>query len=56
MLKIDTNQEVKNYPLIEYEVFYPLNNGKMELLNLSFCKGIDIELSIPIIINGNRYR
>ena len=51
MLKIDTNQEVKNYPLIEYEVFYPLNNGKMELLNLSFCKGIDIELSIPIIIN-----
>ena len=51
MLKIDTNQEVKNYPLIEYEVFYPLNNGKMELLNLSFCKGIDIEISIPIIIN-----
>ena len=51
MLKIDTEQEGKNYPLIEYEVFYPLNNGRMELLNLNYCKGIEIELSIPIIIN-----
>ena len=51
ILKIDTKQDGKNYPLVEYEVFYPLNNGNMELLNLSFCKGIDIELSIPIIIN-----
>ena len=51
MLKIDTKQEGKNYPLIEYEVFYPLNDGNIELLNLSYCKDIDIEISIPIIIN-----
>ena len=52
MLKIDTKQEGKNYPLIEYEVFYPLDNGEIELLNLSFCKDVDIELSIPIKINS----
>ena len=40
-----------NYPLIEYEVFYPINNGKIKILNLSFCEGTDIEISIPIIIN-----
>ena len=51
LLKIDTKQEGKNYPLIEYEVFYPLNNEKVEYLNLSFCNGMNIELSIPIILN-----
>ena len=51
ILKIDLEQENKNYPLIEYEVFYPLEEGKMELLNLSFCDSTDIELSIPITIN-----
>ena len=51
LLKIDTKQEGKNYPLIEYEVFYPLDNEKVALLNLSFCNGMNIELSIPIILN-----
>ena len=51
MLKIDVEQEGKNYPLIEYEVFCPLNNGEIKILNLSFCNGKDIELSIPIKIN-----
>ena len=51
ILKIDLEQENKNYPLIEYEVFYPLEEGKMELLNLSFCESTDIELSVPITMN-----
>ena len=51
ILKIDIAQKYKNYPLIEYEVFYPLNNGKIEILNLSSCEGMDIEISIPIKIN-----
>ena len=51
ILKIDIKQKDKNYPLIEYEVFYPLNNGKIEILNLSSCEGMDIEISIPIKIN-----
>ena len=52
MLKIDTKQEGKNYPSIEYEVFYPINDEKMEILNLSLCEGMDIELSIPVNINS----
>ena len=51
ILKIDKEQKGKNYPLIEYEVFYPLNNGKTEILNLSLCEGLNIELCIPIKIN-----
>ena len=51
LLKIDKKQEGKNFPLIEYEVFYPLSDEKIEKLNLSFCEETDIELSIPIIIN-----
>ena len=53
ILKIDKEQKGKNYPQIEYEVFYPLNNGKMEILNLSFCEDSNIEIYIPIKINGS---
>ena len=52
ILKIDKEQKGKNYPQIEYQVFYPSISGKMEILNLSLCDGTDIELSIPIVING----
>ena len=51
ILKIDKEQKGKNYPQIEYEVFFPLNNEKIEILNLSYCNNSDIELSIPITIN-----
>ena len=52
ILKIDKEQKDKLYPSIEYEVFYPLNDGEMEILNLSYCKSTDIEISIPIEINS----
>ena len=52
ILKIDKEQKDKLYPSIDYEVFYPLNDGEMEILNLSYCKDTDIEISIPIEING----
>ena len=51
ILKIDKEQKDFKIPKIEYEVFYPLNDGEMEILNLSYCKGSDIEISIPIEIN-----
>ena len=51
ILKIDKEQKDFKIPKIEYEVFYPLNDGEMEILNLSYCKGTDIEISIPIEIN-----
>ena len=51
ILKIDIKQKGKNYPLIEYEVFYPLYGENNEILDLNLCNDTNIELSIPIIIN-----
>ena len=51
ILKIDKEQKDMKIPKIEYEVFYPINEGEMEILNLSYCEGTDIEISIPIEIN-----
>ena len=51
LLKVDKELEGKNFPQIEYEVFYPLKNGKIEILDLNLCQGINIELAIPVIIN-----
>ena len=51
ILKIDKEQKGKNYPIIEYEVFYPSINGTIEFLDLSLCEDTLIELSIPITIN-----
>ena len=42
-----------NIPKIEYEVYYPLNNEKLERLNLSVCEGTEIELFIPIDIKDD---
>ena len=44
-------------PKIEYEVYSPLNGNKLEKLNLTLCKDIRIEISIPVIINDdiNKY-
>ena len=53
ILKIEKEQKYKYYPLIEYEVFYPINEEKMEILDLNLCNDTDIEISIPIIINNN---
>ena len=50
-IKIDMKQKGKNYPLIEYEVFYPLYGENNEILDLNLCNDTNIELSIPIIIN-----
>ena len=51
ILKIDKEQKGKNYPSVEYEVFYPINNDKIDILNLSYCESTNIEISFPIEIN-----
>ena len=38
-------------PKIEYEIYYPLYTNELYQLNLSFCKNIKIDISIPIILN-----
>ena len=51
ILKVDTN--IDNMPKVEYEVYYPLSPNNLTILNLSLCKNIRIEISIPINISLN---
>ena len=48
--KIDVLKDGLTIPQIEYEFYYPLNSSKLVKLDLSKCKGIKIELNIPIKI------
>ena len=54
ILKMDVKQEGYNIPKIQYEVYYPLkNDSKLYLLNLSICKDINIDIYLPISLNGS---
>ena len=53
IIKIDVKEEGMNIPKIEYEVYYPLYNDKLIKLNLTECKDMNIEISIPVKINDN---
>jgi len=51
ILKMEIEQKFLNIPKIEYDVYYPFNNSKMENLNLSICVNTKIEISIPVNIS-----
>ena len=54
IMRIDINQKSLNIPRIEYEIYFPLNEeNKLEKLNLSVCKGTEIELFIPVNISND---
>ena len=38
-------------PKIDYEIYYPFCDNNLTKLNLNFCKGTKIEISIPVTIN-----
>ena len=48
ILKIDTL--INNVPKLEYEIYYPFTENNFTKLNLSICKNIKIDISIPIEI------
>ena len=50
---MDIKVEGMKIPKIEYEVYYPLNDIHLFILNLTICKNIRIDISIPIDINDN---
>ena len=50
---MDFKEEGMKIPKIEYEVYYPLNDTHLFILNLTICKNIRIDISIPIDINDN---
>ena len=54
ILKMDVKQEGYKIPKIEYEVYYPLNgDSKLCLLNLSICDNTDINVYLPLELDGN---
>ena len=54
ILKMDIKQEGYKIPKIQYEVYYPLNeDSKLSLLNLSYCDGLNIDIYLPLTLNGN---
>ena len=54
ILKIDIKQEGYKIPKIQYEIYYPLNHeSKLCLLNLSICENINIDIYLPLTLDGN---
>ena len=52
--KIDITQDGFRIPKIEYDIYYKIydiNGTYLKKLNLSACKDINIDLSIPIVLN-----
>ena len=52
--KIDITQDGLRIPKIEYDIYYKIydiNGTYLKKLNLSACKDINIDLSIPIVLN-----
>ena len=53
VLKIDVEQKGMKIPKIEYEVYYPLYGNELIKLNLNYCKDINMDIFIPVSINGS---
>ena len=51
---MDVKQEGYKIPKIQYEVYYPLyNDSKLYLLNLSICEDSNIDVYLPLSLEGN---
>ena len=51
MRKIDIYQEGMKIPKIEYDIYSKLNDTNLIKLNLSVCKNVNIDLSLPVFIS-----
>ena len=52
IFKVDIMKDDMKIPKTEYNVFYPLNGSNLNLLNLSKCDKLKIEVLTPILINN----
>ena len=55
ILKIDKEESFMKIPKIEYEIFVLNQSNILNSLNISICKGINIEMYIPINISKDEY-
>jgi len=52
ILQLISEEEGMKIPKVEYEIYYPFYNSKnLTKLNLSYCEGTKIEISISVKIN-----
>ena len=50
IIKLDIKEEGMKIPIIEYEVYYPLQDGELTQLNLKICKDLKVKITIPVSI------
>ena len=48
LYKVDIMKSQMKIPRIEYEVYFPLNGTNLEILNLSKCSNVTIDVLLPI--------
>jgi len=53
ILRIDTNQTGMKIPMVEYEIYYPLNDTNLVKLNLSICQNDKIDLYFSVEIDDD---
>ena len=51
MLYIQVTEEGRYFPKTEYEIYYKTDTNQFQNLNLSICKGMKINKSIPLNIS-----
>ena len=51
IFKVDVYVEGKTGPKVEYEVYYPINENNLQLLDLTICEGREIYIGYPLNIS-----
>ena len=53
ILQVISEEKGMKIPKMEYEIYYPLNNdNELKKLNLTYCQGTKIDISISVKIDG----
>ena len=55
IFKMDIEEEGMKIPIIEYEVYYPLDGQNLEKLNLTKCENTKIDISIPVKLDRDLF-
>ena len=56
IMKIDIEEKGMKIPLVEYEIYHFVNGENLQKLNITDCQNVDIDISIPIILDKELYK
>ena len=51
IVKLDAKRDGVQNPIVQFLVYYPLNDDKLEQLDLTLCEGLEIKILFPSNIN-----